>query len=78
MKRKIGNPWGVGGLYMTPLEQKFRGGGGSNQKNHPWEWYGYFLESHNVFEVNELCLTRADILKPTLNWTITASQITKN
>ena len=27
MKRKIGNSWGVGGLYMTPLEQKFRGGG---------------------------------------------------
>ena len=46
MKRKIGNSWGVGGLYMTPLEQKFRGGGGSNRKNHPWEGYGYFLESH--------------------------------
>ena len=29
MKRKIGNSWGVGGgLYLTPLEQKFRGGGG--------------------------------------------------
>ena len=28
MKRKIGNSWGVGGgVYMTPLEQKFRGGG---------------------------------------------------
>ena len=48
MKRKIGHSWGVGGLYMTPLEQKFRGcGGGSNRKNHPWEGYGYFLESHN-------------------------------
>ena len=47
MKRKIGNFWGVGWLYMTPLEQTFRGGGGgSNQKNHPWEGYGYFLESH--------------------------------
>ena len=35
---------------MTPLEQKFRGGGegGSNRKNHPWEGYGYFLESHNA------------------------------
>ena len=33
---------------MTPLEQKFRGGGGggSNCKNHPWEGYGCFLESH--------------------------------
>ena len=31
---------------MTPLERKFRGGGGSNRKNHPWEGYGYFLESH--------------------------------
>ena len=38
---------------MTPLEQKFRGvGGGSNRKNHPWEGYGYFLESHIAeFEV---------------------------
>ena len=37
MKRKIGNSWGVGGLYVTPLERKFRGGGGgSNRKNHPW------------------------------------------
>ena len=36
MKKKIGNSWGVGGLYMTPLERKVRGGGGSNWKNHPW------------------------------------------
>ena len=49
MKRKIGNSWGDWGLYMTPLEQKFQGGGGgSNRKNHPWEAYGYFLDSHNV------------------------------
>ena len=49
MKRKIGNSWGVGGLSMTPLERKFRGGGGSNRKNHPWGGggYGYFLESHS-------------------------------
>ena len=49
MKRKIGNSWGGGGLYMTPLERKFRGGGGGgpNRKNHPWEGYEYFLESHN-------------------------------
>ena len=32
---------------MTPLEQKLQGGGGSNQKNHLWVGYGYFLESHN-------------------------------
>ena len=32
---------------MTPLEQKFQGGGESNQKNHLWVGYGYFLESHN-------------------------------
>ena len=48
MKRKIGNSWGGGGLYMTPLERKFWRGGGSNWKNHQWEGYGYFLESHNV------------------------------
>ena len=34
---------------MTPLEWKFRGGGGgSNRKNHPGKGYGHFLESHNV------------------------------
>ena len=33
---------------MTPLEWKFRGGGGSNQKNHPYEGYGYFLELHII------------------------------
>ena len=32
---------------------------------------------HNVFEITELCRTRADILKPTLNQTLLASQITK-
>ena len=32
---------------MTPLEQKFQGGGGSNLKNHLWVGYRYFLESHN-------------------------------
>ena len=46
MERKIGNSWGWG-VYMTPLEQKFQGGGRSNQKNHLWVGYGYFLESHN-------------------------------
>ena len=34
--------------------------------------------AHNVFEVTELCRTRADILKPTLDRTLVASQITKN
>ena len=34
---------------MTPLEQNSEGVGGSNWKNHPWEGYGYFLESHNVY-----------------------------
>ena len=32
---------------------------------------------HNVFEVTELCRTRADILKLTLDRTLLASQITK-
>ena len=59
MKRKIGNSWGWG-LYMTPLEQKFRGVGGSNRKNHPWEGYGYFLESHIVLSSSE---TFEDFLK---------------
>ena len=27
-----------------------RGWRGSNRKNHPWEGYGYFLESHNLAE----------------------------
>ena len=46
MKRKIGNSWGVGG-YTWPLwNGNFEGVGGSNRKNHPWEGYGYFLESH--------------------------------
>ena len=34
---------------MTPLEQKFRGGGGGGlieRTIDPWEGYGYFLESH--------------------------------
>ena len=35
---------------MTPLEQKFRGGGWSNRKNNSVEGYGYFLESHIVRE----------------------------
>ena len=34
--------------------------------------------AHNVFEVTELCRTRADILKPTLDRTLVDSQITKN
>ena len=29
--------------------------------------------AHNVFEVTELCRTRADILKPTLDRTLVAS-----
>ena len=36
-----------------------------------------FTLAHNVFEVTELCHTRADILKPTLDRTLAASQITK-
>ena len=36
-----------------------------------------FTLAHNVFEVIELCRTRADILKPTLDRTLLASQITK-
>ena len=37
-----------------------------------------FKFAHNVFEVSELCRTqRADILKPTLDRTFLASQITK-
>ena len=40
------------GLYMTPLERKFRGAGGSNQNNHPWVGYGYFLESHSILYVS--------------------------
>ena len=35
-----------------------------------------FTLAHNVFEVIELCRTRADILKPTLDRTLVASQIT--
>ena len=47
MKRKIGNSWGVGGgVIHDPSGTEIpRGWGGSNQKNHPWEGYGYFLES---------------------------------
>ena len=33
--------------------------------------------AHNVFEATELCCTRADILKLTLDRTLVASQITK-
>ena len=36
-----------------------------------------FKFAHNVFEITELCRTRADILKPTLGRTLLASQITK-
>ena len=32
--------------------------------------------AHNVFEVTELCRTRADILKPTFDRTLLASEIT--
>ena len=60
MKRKIGNSWGVGGLYMTPLERKFREAGGSNRKNHPWGGggYGYFLEPHNVARIIKGMITQ--------------------
>ena len=33
--------------------------------------------AHNVLEVTELCRTQAVILKPTLDRTLVASQITK-
>ena len=36
-----------------------------------------FKFAHNVFEITELCRMRADILKPTLDRTLLASQITK-
>ena len=36
-----------------------------------------FKFAHNVFEVTELCRTRADILKPSLDRTLVVSQITK-
>ena len=36
-----------------------------------------FKFAHNVFEITELCRTRADILKPMLDRTLLASQITK-
>ena len=39
---------GGGGSSKTPLERKFRRGGGMQTKNLPWEGYGYFLEPHNV------------------------------
>lgn len=35
------------------------------------------IHAHNVFEVMELCHTRADVLKPTLDRTLVASHITK-
>ena len=36
-----------------------------------------FTLAHNVFEVTELCRTRADILKHKLDRTLVASQIIK-
>ena len=36
-----------------------------------------FKFPHNVFAVTELCRTPADILKPTLDLTLVASQISK-
>ena len=36
-----------------------------------------FKFTHKVFEVTELCRTQAEILKPTLDRTLLASQITK-
>ena len=41
-----GNSWGEGGSSKSPLERKFRRGGGMQTKNLPWEGYGYFLEPH--------------------------------
>ena len=35
------------------------------------------MHPHNVFEVAELCRPRAEILKPTLDRTIAASQTTE-
>ena len=35
------------------------------------------MHAHNVFKVRELCRTRAEILKPTLDRTLVASQITE-
>ena len=35
------------------------------------------MYAHNVFEVTELCRPRAEILKPTLDQTIVASQTTE-
>ena len=42
--------WGGGVLYMTPLEQKFRGGYGGliGRTIRGGGGYGYFLESHNI------------------------------
>ena len=55
MKKKIGNSWGVGGLYMTPLERKFRGGGGSNRKNHPWGGGGMDIFWNPTITVSYVC-----------------------
>ena len=42
---------GGGGGYTWPLwNRNSEGLGGFNRKNHPWEGYGYFLESHIVFK----------------------------
>ena len=35
------------------------------------------INAHNVFEVTGLCRTQADVLKPTLDRTLVASQITE-
>ena len=47
MKWKIGNSWGVGGLYMTPLEQKFQGGGG-----------GWGVVGIDIFWNHTICICR--------------------
>ena len=54
MKKKIGNSWGVRGLYMTLQERKFQGGGGgSNRKNHPWGGMDIFW-NHAMFHIYQL------------------------
>ena len=46
----VGGGGGRGVLYMTPLEQKFRGGYGGliGRTIRGGGGYGYFLESHNI------------------------------
>ena len=54
MKRKIANPGGWGVIHEPSGTEIPRVLGGTNRKNHPWEGYGYFLESH--ISSHEHCL----------------------